>query len=103
MGISFGDYSDKIFHVCAYIGFTALWFMFFYFYGIKNKTLRFAVFFTVAISLLNGTVIEVMQGWLTTYRSADPADMVANSVGILTCVLLIVALRPKLHELKSKF
>ncbi len=97
------DYSDKIFHFCAYIGFTGLWFLFFYLFGIKNKRLRSVVLITIFIALFNGTIIEVMQGCLTTYRSADPKDMIANSAGILTCVLLIIAFRPKLHQLKSKF
>lgn len=57
-----------------------------------------ALFRVVLLSFLYGVFIELCQGLWTDYRSADPMDVLANTVGALTAALL-VALVQKRHKL----
>ncbi len=78
IGVSFGD---KIFHFCAYFVLTLLWFYTFLF-SFKYKS-RKAMLLAVILSVLFGTIIEVLQGSVTASRSLDIYDAVANSLGAL--------------------
>ena len=97
------DNSDKVLHGSAYFVFTLLWFSYFYLFYLKNKNTRFVVGVTLLLALSYGMIIEVMQGTLTSYRSADVFDMLANVIGISVAFLLIGLLKPRFEQLKSKF
>jgi VanZ family protein len=83
-GISFGD---KIFHSLSYVVLTFLWFntLFNKFKLNKSKALTYAVI----VSILFGIIIEILQGTLTTYRSADINDVLANSLGVMLTAVVI--------------
>ena len=80
-------FADKIFHFLTYTVLTFLWFGSF-FYTLKfekNKALVYAALF----SILFGIIIEVLQGVLTTFRTPDIYDVIANLVGVFLTVIII--------------
>jgi VanZ family protein len=83
-GVSFGD---KIFHFLAYFVLTSLWaFAFFNNYNFKKaKAIQYAFFVSVAFGIL----IEVLQETITTARSLDIYDMLANTLGASLAVLVL--------------
>ncbi|SDW26987.1 hypothetical protein SAMN05444411_101395 [Lutibacter oricola] len=78
--------SDKLVHFGAYAILTLNWLL-----VIKNHSnLRKKVVFVAFSVLIYGIVIEALQGALTAYRQADYLDILANSVGIITAVLVFM-------------
>jgi VanZ family protein len=65
-------YQDKIEHCLAFLALTLLGLA-----GWPGRTVRIA-----GGLVLYGVVIELAQHWLTTHRVGDPADVLANSVGV---------------------
>ena len=82
--ISFGD---KIFHLLAYVVLTVLWYYTF-FYNLKSNKGK-ALIYAVVISIIFGIVIEVLQETVTTYRSSDIIDILANSFGAILAAVVI--------------
>ena len=82
------DYSDKIFHFLAYCLLTLLWFSaFFYHFNLKEKK---AMIYAAMFSIIFGIIIEVLQDKLTIYRSLDVYDVVANTLGVILGVSVLV-------------
>jgi VanZ family protein len=73
--------SDKIGHTIAYFTLSLSWFYVFK----KQPRKRILVFFLL---IIYGIVLEVLQGTLTTYRTADFYDFIANTIGILLAVFV---------------
>lgn len=78
---------DKFFHFFTYLVLTYVWFRtFFYTFKFDRKaSLKFAAIF----SIIFGIVIEVLQGTVTSFRSADVYDVLANTSGVMFSILLI--------------
>ncbi len=70
---------DKFLHTSAYFLLTISWFLVFK----KSYKLQNKYTLVMLIIFVYGTIIEVLQGSLTTYRQADLYDMFANLGGIL--------------------
>jgi len=81
------SFSDKIFHFLAYALFTWLWFNTFYFKFNFGKIK--GIFTTIVISITFGIIIEVMQWLVTSSRSFDLLDILANTLGVLLAAILI--------------
>lgn len=88
---------DKVFHFLAYTVFTALWF-----FALKslfkfnfNKT----IWLTIVVAFIFGIIVEYLQNELTTFRSADVKDVIANTLGILATSGVMV-LNKKRHVKK---
>ncbi|MFP2995781.1 VanZ family protein [Spongiivirga sp. MCCC 1A20706] len=99
-GIDFIDipHSDKIGHFVFYFGCTTVWFLLL-FRGIRLSDLaKKIVFLAAAGSFFYGVIIEVLQATVTTTRSGDWKDAVANTLGILVASLLIS--RSKLSRIR---
>lgn len=81
------SFSDKIFHFLAYFIFTWLWFnTFLYrFHFKKNKS----ILLSILVSVTFGIVIEVLQHLITTSRSFDLLDILANILGVIISAFLI--------------
>lgn len=78
------DNADKIHHLVSYFCLCLCWLL-----TIKNTSEKRYLKFTVVIScIIYGTIIEVMQGTLTNYRTADYKDIIANSIGVLFALLI---------------
>ena len=84
IGVSFGD---KIFHFLAYTVLAFLWFNIFLntFKLKKRQALIYAAFFSIVF----GIIIEVLQGTLTTSRSFDVYDVMANTMGVFLTVIIV--------------
>lgn len=76
------DNSDKYGHFISYFLLTYAWLYATRSYG---KISRTAV---VLATIFYGIILEVLQGTLTTDRSADIFDVLANSTGVILAVLL---------------
>lgn len=68
---------DKLIHFAAYALLCLVVYVIFKIYAVKNS-LRTAVLF----SIIYGTVIEILQMTLTSYRAFDCYDIAANTAGI---------------------
>ncbi len=80
-------FSDKIVHCGAYFVLTLLWYLVgIYKFYLKSKK---ALWYAAIGAVVFGIVIEVLQGTLTTYRSADVYDIIANTLGVILAVLLV--------------
>ena len=77
------QFTDKFVHIIGYGVLAMSWFLA-YKHLIKRITTLFWVGFIV---VFYGIVIEAFQGALTDHRQADPYDMFANFVGVLTAIL----------------
>lgn len=75
---------DKIYHAAAYFSLSAIWLVCFY-KSYHEYKLKYTV---VTACVLYGMVIEVLQGVLTTYRTASVLDVCANTVGAILAMVL---------------
>lgn len=85
---------DKIVHILLHLFFTFLW-------GITLvKSGRWSSFskvmcFSFLLSLVFGLLIEFIQGYFTTSRSADITDVLANIFGSLFAIALLYQFNDK--------
>ncbi len=86
VGVSFGD---KIFHFLAYSVLAFLWFSALFFKFKLNITR--AIVYSALFSIIFGIILEALQGSATTYRSSDVYDAIANTLGVLFTVLILLA------------
>jgi len=75
--------SDKYLHAIAYFTLTTIWFFAF---REKIKKYNFKLILILAL-IIYGIIIEVLQGSITNYRTADFYDEIANMFGILIATL----------------
>ena len=78
------DNSDKYFHSIAYFFLALSWF----FAVEKSHSIFKYKIVVVFFVLIFGIIIEILQSSLTTYRTADYQDILANSFGILIAMAL---------------
>ena len=79
------SFDDKIYHFGAYMVFVFFWYNYY-----RTTSSKYKILISASIALAYGTIVEVMQGTFTTYRTEDFADVIANSLGVLMAVVLIV-------------
>ncbi len=84
---------DKLYHCIAYFVFTILWYYTFNhrFSLNKTKALRLAFF----ASIFFGVLIELLQEFFTKYREGDVNDIVANTLGTLLALLMLILLKKR--------
>lgn len=94
--------SDKIAHFLAYFIFTLVWFMFWFFS--KKSTTKFSKHLVKAsvICFCYGLLMEVLQGLLTTYRSSEWFDVLANTSGIIFAVIILKLIENKLIIIRER-
>lgn len=102
-------FMDKLLHAGAYFGLTLLWVVAcILFNRIFFRLKRFSpevniVLFVSVTAIIYGIIIEVLQGTMTTYRTSDGWDILANTTGVLLAVLLCSLFINKFEHLKLKF
>ncbi|WP_298894135.1 VanZ family protein [uncultured Psychroserpens sp.] len=79
LGFSF---DDKIYHFLAYFVFTILVFNYF-----NTKQIHRAILISACIVVVYGIIIEVLQNMITSYRTLDVYDVVANALGVVFATL----------------
>ncbi len=80
---------DKCIHVFFHFVFTFVWFLFFY-KQLKVDSLFKPLLISFLASFVFGVIIEMLQGLITTTRSADVLDGLANMAGSALAVLAVV-------------
>jgi VanZ family protein len=82
---------DKYVHFTFYFVFVVLWFLY-----AKRKNISFKTKFIVLFSAIGyGVLMEICQGVFTKTRTADILDVVANSLGAISGLLLVIFLNNK--------
>lgn len=76
--------ADKYLHFIAYFGLATIWY-----FALKDKIGKrvFKIFVPLGL-ILYGIILEGLQSGLTTYRTGDVFDAIANSAGVLVALLL---------------
>ena len=75
---------DKYLHFIAYFGLTMLWA-----FALKVRTSsRVSKFFVPLAVIFYGIILEGLQGGLTTYRTADIYDALANAAGVMAAMVV---------------
>ena len=76
---------DKILHILAYFTLSFVWFL-----AMQERMNSFAEKGRlIALLILYGIILEVLQGGITDYRTGDFYDVIANTIGVLLATLLI--------------
>lgn len=94
------EVSDKTIHFLGYFFFYLIWF-FYAFFKYKKTKYTFLVIVVGCFSFIYGIIIEMLQGVLTATRQSDIYDVLANGLGIVTALLLLMLLQNKIIKLKS--
>ena len=82
-------YFDKIVHFTFYFVGGILGMLYFWVLSpLPGRKLKTAFFLFIGL-ILYGIIIEVLQGTLTTHRSAEGMDILANSAGAFLGIMLI--------------
>ncbi|WP_310380508.1 VanZ family protein [Flavobacterium sp.] len=83
---------DKLVHVFFHFVFTILWFLYFQKQLMGRDKTRLLLF-SFLFSVFFGISIELLQKYFTTTRNGDFLDVLANSIGAITAVLVIIIIR----------
>jgi len=81
------EYQDKVAHLLAYVVFGVLWGLTWLF----TRKINFwnpYFFVIITASIGYGTIVEVLQQTMTTSRTADFWDVIANTVGVILGVVV---------------
>ncbi|MEW7293082.1 VanZ family protein [Aquimarina sp. 2304DJ70-9] len=92
--------SDKIAHCIAYFIFTMVWFLFFFFRKKEKQNFIQSIAKTMVFCFLYGFLMESLQFLLTSYRSFEWYDVMANTSGIVFAALFLKVLENKLVSFK---
>ncbi|TRO64552.1 VanZ family protein [Christiangramia sabulilitoris] len=96
------DPTDKMLHAGAYLFLAGLWKLYFLFKHSDFQRYTANLLWVAFASFLFGMLIEVLQGTLTSYRTPDWWDVVANSTGVVLAVLFFMVMAPTVKRLKQK-
>lgn len=83
------DNADKVKHLIAYTVLSFFWLLSCQLGKINIKFLNL-----ILIIIIYGVIIEVLQSSLTTYRTGDLLDVLANSTGVILGYLILKLVRP---------
>tara|TARA_B110000037_G_C16797833_1_gene374198 strand:- start:186 stop:545 length:360 start_codon:yes stop_codon:yes gene_type:complete len=80
-------FDDKIFHCIAYALFCLVWYLCF-----KVLKLKSSLILAIVFSIAFGGLIEILQSKLSSYRTTEFFDLLANTLGVL---LMAIGIRLK--------
>ncbi len=89
---------DKIIHFSAYFILMMVWL-----FANENIKTPFEKWKVFLILVLFGIIIELLQGYLTNYRSMDWKDALANALGLLIGSLLYYVTREKNFKKNNQY
>lgn len=76
--------ADKYLHFIAYFSLASIWY-----FALKDRINKLVFKFFVPLALiLYGIILEGLQSGLTTYRTGDVYDAIANATGVLVALLV---------------
>ena len=76
--------SDKTYHLIAYFLLMLSWLYAFF----KREKFEENVKYIILGCFIFGIIIEILQGVITSYRTASYLDIVANTIGVLLAVVI---------------
>ena len=82
------SFSDKVLHFLMYGILAFLWIITFT-HKFKLKRI-YAIVWAGIIAVIFGIIIEVLQGTVTNTRVTDQNDIIANTLGVILVILIIV-------------
>lgn len=75
---------DKYLHFIAYFGLSSIWY-----FALKDRIPKRVFNFFVPLTLIvYGIILEGLQSGITTYRTADIYDALANTAGVIAALIL---------------
>lgn len=75
--------SDKILHILAYFTLSSIWFL-----ALQKQMGNLYIKLALILSLIAyGIILEALQNGITSYRTGDILDVIANTIGILLALL----------------
>lgn len=89
---------DKIVHFCFHFGFTFSWFLFFK-KELKGSDDYKAYLISFIFSVFFGITIEILQGALTTTRTPDVTDILANTIGATSAIFVAIAFKKQIDKI----
>lgn len=96
------DPTDKMLHAGAYLFLAFLWKLYFVFKKTDYKRYTANLWWVAFACFVFGLLIEVLQGTLTTYRTPDWWDILANTTGVTLAVLFFMVMASTVKRLKQK-
>lgn len=84
------DLNDKLVHAGIYFLSAGLIYLGFIRYNFNNSVPRVSLVVIIAVCIVFGAAIELLQHYLVPNRTGDWLDFLANSAGSIVCVLLFV-------------
>ena len=90
--------SDKTYHLIAYFLLMLSWLYAFF----KKEKFQEHVKYIILGCFIFGIIIEILQGIITSYRTASYLDILANTIGVLLAVEFFTFLKKKLAYFKVK-
>ncbi|GAA0717181.1 hypothetical protein GCM10009430_13780 [Aquimarina litoralis] len=100
VGVTFKG-SDKVGHLLAYFVFTIVWFLFFFFSKRQSRKFKTSYIWSASFGFVYGIFMEIFQATLTSYRSPDWKDVIANTGGIVLAMFLLIILKNKIVIYKT--
>ncbi len=92
---------DKVGHLIAYFIFTIVWFTFFFFRDRNDVYFNQSLIKASAICFFYGILMELLQTLLTSYRSSEWYDVLANTSGIIFAVFFLKVFENKLVRINK--
>lgn len=88
------DFDDKLYHAIAYIIMGFVWGVY-----LLHQSKRNYILISFLIGALFGIIIELLQVTLTSYRSFDFFDIIANILGLCLGLILVSILKNSIINL----
>ena len=84
--------SDKTYHLIAYFLLMLSWLYAFF----KKEKFQEHVKYIILGCFIFGIIIEILQGIITSYRTASYLDILANTIGVLLAVVIFHVFEKKI-------
>jgi len=84
--------SDKTYHLIAYFFLMLSWLYAFF----KKEKFQEHVKYIILGCFIFGIIIEILQGIITSYRTASYLDILANTIGVLLAVVIFHVFEKKI-------
>ena len=85
--------SDKTYHLIAYFLLMLSWLYAFF----KKEKFQEYVKYIILGCFIFGIIIEILQGIITSYRTASYLDILANTIGVLLAVVIFHVFEKKIN------
>lgn len=85
--------SDKTYHLIAYFLLMLSWLYAFF----KKEKFQEHVKYIILGCFIFGIIIEILQGIITSYRTASYLDILANTIGVLLAVVIFHVFEKKIN------